>query len=316
MIFNRLVLGLLSIIGCCNGDLMRIYPKKDESGPSCGNDSFTPKLINYTEKELKQKCSAFRYAEIWDCDTIKCCNNNTINDNQSIFKSLNTNPEENIICPKKIGSDFGETPLYGAPTDKSATIYELISTEGPTYYDSFYKAHNFYAPPTKWYSYDNYQYAACIISGINIVTSGEETDVFVIYSDAYATNIKKTYIDHASKFRIWDFGGDCHNTLYRNFMNVYPVGKNLKSLALYIKPGFEFENMIVKSTPHFDYDFNEIDRLYKQYVPIKLGDIQLQEDDLDLSLDYGGEFECLNQCRIQSRNISGTIENITDVFKT
>ena len=307
MIFNRLILGLLSIIGCCNGDLMRIYPTKDFSGTSCGNDSFTPKLINYTEKELKEKCSAFRYAEIWDCDTIKCCNNNTINDNQSLYKSLNTNPEENIICPKKIGYDFGETPLYGAPTDKSATIYELISTEGPTYYDAFYKAHNFYAPPTKWYSYDNYQYAACLISGTNIVTSGDETDVFVIIS--YITNIQKIYIDPASKFRIWDFGGDCHNTLYSNFINVYPVGKNQKSLALYIKPGFEFKNMIVKSTPYFDGDINDIDKLYKQYVPIKLENWNyiLQTDDLDLSVEYGGNFECLNQCRIQSRNTSGTV---------
>ena len=282
---------ILHIIGCY-GDLNRIYTQDMPMGfcEDSGNDKFV-ELKNNTEKELLEQCDSFKYAEVKDCQhstlfaistsirsLIKCCN---VMNSNIVYGKLSTNAIEVPICtPLEPGT------LYGASLGEFQTILELKPT---------------------WYSFQNYEFVACILKDV-LVTTISKTPILALYLDFTHENIIQEYVNPSlTKFRIWDFGGDCHNAMYPD--KPYPIGRhNRKSVAIYIQSDFNWKDMIIPSQANFDYGLNPIDKLFKQFVQVLVQpkDIILQEGDLNLTNLYAGKYACVSQCH--SNNEKNTLD--------
>ena len=199
----------------CNGNLNRVYFTKRDLED--GDDTFCVidddnsnyaevYLEDFTETELKEKCKDYQFAEINQCDNAiaMCCNEIGHN---NMYYTLATNVEEKPLCG-----------LNNAPDDRLYGV-ELIANENSNLFDL----------QSDWYTVktfnQSYKYIGCVLNSA-LSSSSDHTGIIAIKVSDSLSGYTEINVNRSSGIRIWDFAGDCHNTILSSSSNVpFPAGK-------------------------------------------------------------------------------------------
>ena len=278
-----------NVIGCY-ADLNRIYLSKFDTHETefCDLSKTKSEYLNdFTEESLlsPEICGGYKYATVQRCINdyleVNCCNDTT-NWTQTII----ANSEERNFCSNKT---FDSKNIYGAPIENAQTVFELI--------------------PGSWYTSEkdgqSYSYVACVKSNLL------ELSHHGIQTNLIGWSVTNTYYvdENLTKFRIWDFSGDCQIHWPENSIGAnYPTGRNIETAALYANYEFDWSSLIIPSVPDFDTEIidaenNQIEKLFRQFVQVILDpdDIILDLENGELNLtEYAGTFECVFQCKINN----------------
>ena len=197
----------------CNGSLNRVYfTKRDiEDGDDtfCVIDDDSSKytevcLEDFTETELKEKCKHYQFAEINQCnDAIAMCCNEIGHNN--MYYTLATNVEEKPLCGLT-----GPDRLYGV---------ELITNQNSNLFDL----------QSNWYNFkafnESYKYIGCVLNSA-LSSSSDHTGIIGIKVSDSLSGYTEINVNRSSGIRIWDFAGDCQNTILGSSSNVpFPAGR-------------------------------------------------------------------------------------------
>ena len=277
----------------------KVYPTLE----FCSNDTTKiAKVTKFTDYDIISACRGYKFAEIREsCGDILCCNDMDI-----------TNPEDHIplgLAPNLenlcfITDSLSTAPSFGAFSDRYDrdlnTLYILEEAE----------------------LYNTHDYFGCvhmdIIKKANSSQSVENMTILAVYHEGQKY-IESPLDGDLFRLRIWDFTADCHNNFYPGRVNPIGMDSDLgKGVAVYCQKGFNCSEKIIKSIPN-ESDPLPVDLAYRQDKCVFDNEAftnDVSNDDLDLSEDYKGQLECLNQCRQQQKTASLVVINENECLCT
>jgi hypothetical protein len=258
--------------------------------------SFVPK--NYSIEEIQAECSKsdnggpFNFAEVMStCGSVYCLNAATLPDNTS-YLQLSVSPNLEQIC-----EDHPNITAFGAFSEMTTNI-TVLDEELSTVFVLNEEFHSLLS---------THDYIGCVhLERFNTFEDG--TNDTLLGVTVHSTSLIINNVSVSSQFRIWDYNSDCHNTFY-NKMPI-PIGKDNddfnkgRGVALYVKKGQIWLDLIVPSTPDFD-NPTPVDQLFRQDKCVYFSELQeASPDDEDFSSDFAGEYSCLSECQSNSSTSS------------
>ena len=194
--------------------LLKLYPYQNVC--DLESSSYQTTLTKFTEKEIKEKCQNYKYAQITEtCGQVSCCNVISDENTDTDYISVSTQPNLVQLCPDSLWSDATFGAFNDGKNDSVSTLYILD--------DPLYQTHDYFGCVSKNVAL-KYSETEDVDDNDDSVDDNDDSILAVYLNDEtlIRTRLNKTTF----QFRLWDFSPDCHTNLYQN--STYPVGMDIE----------------------------------------------------------------------------------------
>lgn len=248
----------------------------------------------YSEKEIRDGCNGFNYAEIEEqCGMVKCCNNLDLD---SDYVPVLHAPKMQKLCPSSTWKNGmqGAFDGYDSNIKNFSTLFVLKS-----------HLHEVHA---------THDFIGCVHHDlVQNATAGPDDALFAAFMD---DNYTRSFLDiEKFRFRIWDLSNDCFNNYYDGAP--FPIGGDLtlvrpNGLAIYCKKGLEAcKKLIIPSEPGAVIPAMPVDTMFRQDKCVYNASLlDPLFDELDLSEEFAGQYKCFEECKQQNFELAMISESM------